>query len=295
MTATIFSDATTAKNAPKIVADKPYSTVVNVTPKLAYEWLETNDNNRNLKAAHVKALASDMSAGRWVFTGESLQFSKDGRLLNGQHRLHAVIASGETVKFNVVRGLDDDAQRHMDLGAKRSVSDALTMNGYKNTTVAASIGRLALMWQTGRVTANLSSAKAPSSVEVQDFIFADEIIPEAAQMTKALEQKGLTSLPKSAVGTAIWAILSAGNTREDTLAFFTDLAELRTEGAGDPKKALLQRFASRTKNSERLSQPVSLSLILRAWNADVQGKQVGKLSATNRDGSVTIPEPLVRG
>lgn len=59
-------------------------------------------NNRPITRGHVKTLARLMRLGLWQQDfPEGLSFSVSGRLLNGHHRLHAVVATGTTQRFRI--------------------------------------------------------------------------------------------------------------------------------------------------------------------------------------------------
>ncbi len=61
-----------------------------VTPFMAAKLLENNQVNRKRSEGHIKFLAKQMSAGNFKLTGETVKISTDGKLLDGQHRLHAI-------------------------------------------------------------------------------------------------------------------------------------------------------------------------------------------------------------
>src|SRR5439155_25117462 len=104
-------------------------TVVDVDPATASAWLQRNLHNRHLREEAVSSMARDMAAGRWQYTGEAVKFSKAGNLLDGQHRLAAVVKSETTIPILVVPGLPDSAQEVIDTGAKRTASDVLYLSG----------------------------------------------------------------------------------------------------------------------------------------------------------------------
>ena len=60
--------------------------------------------------------AADMKAGRWQLNGEAIKFDKNGHLLNGQHRLHAVVRADTTIQMLVISGLDPETRTTMDSG-----------------------------------------------------------------------------------------------------------------------------------------------------------------------------------
>lgn len=75
---------------------------------------------------------------------------------------------------------------------------------------------------------------------------------------------------------------------EAAALFFGSIANLATEGHGDPRSALVRRLANARRNGQRLSQAALLSLIFRAWNAWRTGKTV----ATFPTGTAKIPAVL---
>lgn len=110
--------------------------IENITPEMARHYLTKNTNNfRKVKNRVVMQYANDMKAGKWVLNGEGIMFSKDGSLINGQHRLKAIIQSGCTVPMMIIEGIEGNAKDVVfDLGFKRSVANYLGTSG---TSVAA--------------------------------------------------------------------------------------------------------------------------------------------------------------
>ena len=100
--------------------------IVDVTPHMAQQLLEiSNFDNRNVKNSVVNKYSKLMQSGDWLFSSETIAVSKTGRLLNGQHRLLAVIQSGRSQKFLFATGFDDAVFAVLDRGAVRTASDAL--------------------------------------------------------------------------------------------------------------------------------------------------------------------------
>ena len=101
-----------------------------IAPDLALEWLEqTNTNNRKLSQKHVDRLARDMTEGKWVLTHSGIAFGPDGTLLDGQHRLWAIVESGISVEMFVWRGVEPEAMMTIDCGKTRSMADILNIAG----------------------------------------------------------------------------------------------------------------------------------------------------------------------
>jgi hypothetical protein len=79
---------------------------VNVTPELAKTWLECCDVSRPFSERQIKHFADQMKAGRWQQTYQGIAFNKNRFLIDGRHRLFAVIESGQTVPMLVVTDVD---------------------------------------------------------------------------------------------------------------------------------------------------------------------------------------------
>lgn len=103
-----------------------------VTPFLASEWLAANHtNNRKRMKAVVSHYARDMESGHWTTTHQGIAFDSHGRLVDGQHRLAAVVESGCSIWFLVTNGLSEEAIISLDRGKNRTLAHALQWAGYK--------------------------------------------------------------------------------------------------------------------------------------------------------------------
>ena len=122
-----------------------------VSPHKAQQYLRQNTNNRNLNRDHVNFLKKEMIEKRWELNGEPIQFNGTS-LLNGQHRLQAIVESGETVPLLIVRGVSTTAVSTIDTGRARTPADALQMNGEKNATRLGAALKLLIMLENGTKT-----------------------------------------------------------------------------------------------------------------------------------------------
>lgn len=115
-----------------------------VTPKIAEELLKLNVNNYRVKSKDAVAkYAKDMLFGLWEANGESITFSKDGILRNGQHRLAAIIKCGKPVLMYMI--FDADPSTVYDVQHKRTCVQILRAMGYSVTPVTPSIARTVML------------------------------------------------------------------------------------------------------------------------------------------------------
>lgn len=144
-----------------------------VTPEMATTWLETNsDLQRKLNLNIVRQYEAQMRKGLWRGdNGESVKFSKDG-LLDGQHRLHAIVRLNKPVLMMIMRGIsDNNCIKTMDLGKKRSLGDILKVHGVESisgineNTLASIANGLYMAKQYMRV-----ARKDSTSVRIDSFV-----------------------------------------------------------------------------------------------------------------------------
>lgn len=102
--------------------------IIIVTPDMAQEWLSKNcDHNRTIKTKTVYSYARDMKNGNWYLTHRGIAFDKDGHLIDGQHRLRAIVLAGVPVKMVVMRDVPKESMGFVDIGVTRSTVDMLKM------------------------------------------------------------------------------------------------------------------------------------------------------------------------
>lgn len=104
-------------------------TVETITPKKAEAWLNANKTNRTLREGVVEQYAKDMKTGNWTQCTAPIAFYDDGDLADGQHRLYAIVESGTTQQFTVMRGLQRKDGLNIDTGLARSLVDAGKISG----------------------------------------------------------------------------------------------------------------------------------------------------------------------
>jgi hypothetical protein len=92
---------------------------------MAIKLLEGNTINRPKRKKIIAKYAATMEAGNWLPSPDGIIVAKDGTLMQGQHRLEAVIQSQKQVTMIVWRNVDNDIFKVLDRGAMRTPSDAL--------------------------------------------------------------------------------------------------------------------------------------------------------------------------
>jgi hypothetical protein len=265
----------------------PQYKVVDVTPALAEKWLAQNTHNRKIRENAVLGYARDMEAGNWAENGEAIKFAADGTLLDGQHRLNAIVLSGITLRILVVTGLTAGSQETMDDGRKRTVADALTLRKEPNAVQLAAISRRALMWTQG-IHKNAGN-RPPTNTECLQF-FEDH--PELRTSTSiAVSLRKAVALPCSIVGLTHWVFTSIDET--DATWFFERLGTGANLPQYHPILTLRKRASEAADAPGRVPEDALLAFVIKAWNAYRDGDEM-KLLRFKPGGALPEKFPLPR-
>lgn len=134
-----------------------------ITPAIARKYLERNHCNRNLSHAHRDKLARAMTDGEFHHTHQGIAFDVNNELIDGQHRLSAIIESNTTQTMQVTRNVPIESRTMVDNQSRpRSARDALVMEGHKLATKEAVA--VCRMWL------HLLGERAPAVHEIRSFL-----------------------------------------------------------------------------------------------------------------------------
>lgn len=293
-----------ANRAPRLPRGAAFEQV-DITKEVAEEILSTNIHNRNLRQRLVMIYAYDMLKGNWLDTGEAVKISTEGQLLDGQHRLAAVIqaaTNGVTIGDDplpanpdiavpmwIVRGLDPTSQEAMDTGTARRLSDVLALRGERSTMNLAAVIRIIHAW-TSRNRRNIARKGLATNTTLLQFFEQDPEVFRQVVNTISAEYRKI-NVPPSVLGLAHYLFEEIDP--DDAEEFFARLADGQNLTKGDPIYEL--RAALDRTRQERGPRAIAytLALLIKAWNAYRLGEKIGVLTF-KMGGShpETYPEPL---
>jgi len=110
---------------------RPYNNayVAYVTPQLAKKWLdECNGFNRPIKQDVVDMYVRQIKSGLWRRTHQGIAFTDEKRLLDGQHRLMAIVSTNVTVPMLIFIDEPKENFEFIDCGRNRSNLDTVRMS-----------------------------------------------------------------------------------------------------------------------------------------------------------------------
>lgn len=239
-----------------------------ITPETAAVMLQLNKNNRPVSTRQVKALAKEIKEGRWQINGDTITFADD-RLVDGQHRLMAIIESGIPITTFVVRGVASESFLTKDSGRKRTPGDALAISGVINSlSVAAAIKQVWIYSKTGILD---TTGSAPSTSVLIEFFEQNTSIVKSVQLVGKK-----TKLVHNSLLTALHYLF----TQKDQSAadqFVNDLIYGANLDPSDPVFMLRSRLVDNFSSTLKLPYYSLGALIIKAWNLRREGKTVKRL------------------
>jgi len=159
-----------------------------MTPKAAAEALATveyigpNERRstvRSLSPNRVAKYCKDMRAGHWRVTGDPIRFDSSGRLIDGQHRLKAVIDAGVPVEMTVAWNVPDAAVGAIDIGSARTAGQILGAEGIDLANQAAAVARWDFWYESQRRgNSKHHSGQQPTVDEIRQYLVQhQDLIP----------------------------------------------------------------------------------------------------------------------
>jgi len=172
-----------------------------ITPSIAKMYLERNTNNRNVSTPTLFRYANDMAAGRWrQDTGEGIKISKTGQILDGQHRLLAIIRANVIIKMLVITNIDDVVIDVLDTGKIRNASDVFYISGLKKGNMLPSIISTHNGLLTGRFKGSSKHLKLTNQQLLKKYYERSDFYDMVAKKTMAWYLSFSKIIPPSFIG-----------------------------------------------------------------------------------------------
>ena len=248
--------------------------LIDVTPEVAKAWLKASEgrNYRKLDSKRVMLYANSMRRDKWEENGQTIQVNCDGTVLDGQHRLKAVVQSGVTVRFLVVTNVVSDGL-HIDRGKSRTVKQHLSKLGLKNASRKASISRLCLIHSVGQWN------HVTSNYQIIDDDIVDFAVRNDDRLNDAINLIGsITGIPSTTLSAIAFLGCppSSFPSFDPTVAWFFEKLVTGSElKEHEPVYLLRSRWLRPS-----VVKPTTFlwrMLATKAWNATVEGKEMRTL------------------
>lgn len=218
-----------------------------IDPARARELLATQSDhgkskNRNQSMPRIGRYADDMENGWWEVTHQGIAIDENGNLMDGQHRLRAVIESNTPSVMMVSIGVSRDVFTLMDGGLTRSAHSFLD-GSYATSRAALGRTLLQLDEQNGLATlSNVSNGKFPAH-RILRFLEDRSDIREYGEAFSLNASRAVDKKRGNFIGTTVAGLLVGGFLveRDKWVRWWEDVEAMRQgEGLpeGNPVRAL---------------------------------------------------------
>jgi hypothetical protein len=283
-----------------------------VDPERAAELLASVRYNRPISPLTVGRYARTMLAGRWRLTGSGISVVENGdgstHMINGAHRMQAVIKSGVTQEFLVIWEEDESVFETFDIGRTRSTATLLGLAGHHSPAVVAAMVRVLLLYKQ---TPDVLWTSARSTVAPDDVLRwvaelgpeGQDLLADAARRVNELRRSIRTV--GSWYGSLVWLIQTEAAQPDLFLEFHEALRAGAGLPSGDTRLAYRNYIINTSPGSLRdatgdMARQAYLAVGIRAWNDWMKGEerqqykfQAGRLRGGKRINS-SLPMPTIR-
>lgn len=266
----------------------PSSKIMTVTPAIAQGFLLKNNNNRHLRKERVEFYLDQMRKGLWVVQNDDICFDWDGNLLNGQHRLSAVVKLGKPVEMGIKTGLDPRAFSIIDVGANRSAGDIFSISGIKNGNAKAAITKFYIQFKKGKFfdRGGLVRYKMGNN-EILEFAEKNKTRCEEVYAFTTKIYKTFKPIPARYLGALYWVLSDIDPAAAER--FFGLYATGIGLTANHPVYVLRTKLLSDMTSVKKYSVTDKLLWFVMAWNYFRLGKTVTKF---RYDDKTEFPKPI---
>lgn len=266
---------------------KVITRVETITPDVAKVYLKFNKSNRPVIQSVVDKYARQMLDGEWKLNGEAICFSDGGILLNGQHRLLAVIKANTSIESVVVRGCDSDSFITYDSGRTRKASDIFALEEIPNYTNISSVVQKYFRLKNYQTIMASNRTKGNNKTTASKKQLLDEYYtsPELYQNTLAAIKKwnsGYNIVSHTEIAATAIYLQKVMNHPQDTVMKFFEM--LLTGKDITDIVFILRNYYIKDKlsKSPAIAKTRQIALI-KTWNAYIKGKTWTRLMITERD------------
>ena len=223
--------------------------LIKITPTLAETMLLLNAGNRNISNDQVLRYADEMRRDGWLLTHQAIAFDKGNYLLDGQHRLRALIKAERALPFIVARGFARDTFKVCDVGMKRSPNQLFALAGYTHTK-SLSAGAQTYLHVTSHEARTASKASFTARLAIVEKVPA---LVNAADLMEGQLQWVWRHCGRIGAAVACHTQLAQWQGAEEADKFFWQLNDGANLPKGSPMLLLRDDFA--TLKAQQLTQP----------------------------------------
>ena len=250
-----------------------------IPPDIAADYLKQSGPNRSSVSSVLDRYTRDIREDDWDFTGETIIFSSQGKLLDGQHRLLACIEADKPIIVLVVRGVPPKAFAKMDIGRSRTAGDVLSASNFNHANMIAAASRallgLSMGENEGAGVAKIRWTRNVTHTQIRDYAckFKSDLYTAVQEVYSHGPEARAVLRPASVFVAMRVRLGQANETRAKE--FFHAVVSGADMRQGDPRLLLRNTLARvNSDTAHKRGNAWKAAITIKAWNAWLMGNDV---------------------
>ena len=278
--------------------NKIYTKNVFITPEYAEKLLKKNVSNRPLNKKTIEWYAYQMERGQWTVSGQTISISDRDELLDGQHRLQAIVKSGVSLWFTIAYNVPSESFINYDNLRSRSAKDALSIEKIPNAVNMATMiyaynsllmGQLASLGFGYKISGNNSRSGLGKSKlkftnkEVLELYHSNSDLWQEVYKNAASFYKSKPIFKISQLGSIMYYLIN--DKMHDKAKVFEFFRQLHTNENVTNKTIfyLREKLIDDAMSQYKMIPRMKYVFLVKTWNAYVAGKEFKQFKYSEDD------------
>jgi len=266
------------------------TSVEKITPAIALELLRLNTANRGFSQATVNFYAKQMEHGEWKTTSQGIAISSDNMIIDGQHRLMAIVKTKLAQEMLVTRGLNyNEVFAVYDTGKNRTAGDVLSIRGVKQPNAMSAAIKTYVSLSKGKKAGSPhltggSKASKESNANIMDIFMSKRDLFEnvSEDVLKGISTTTKIISNSLILGVSFYLVLEKNHQVENVRDFFFQLVN-GSNIKNQTINLLRNKIIEMRIKGERFNKTDHLVLLKKTWNNYIQGMEVTKFYISTLD------------
>ena len=262
-----------------------FTKMVLITPESAKELLKLNVSNRPLNKVTVDWYAKQMTNGQWTISGQTISISDKNTLIDGQHRLAALVKSGKEIMFNVAYNVPFESFVNYDSVRSRGLCDVFAIENilnYKNISAIISkynaliTGNMSNMGFSDQIKSagGINKKSKYTNTEALDLYNSKkELFQEISHVSDRCYCR-IKLFSASQIGAFMYyLIVDKKHDKDKVFSFFTQLF-FNENVENKSIYNLREKLINGSIGQFRMVSKLKYIYLVKCWNAFVVGKEI---------------------
>lgn len=248
--------------------------------------------NRPQVSGAIPQLIEDILGAQWRFNHQGIAFNEHGELIDGQHRLEAIVRAdkiepGIQVPLMITWNLPVISDEKIDLARRRNTGTFLAKDGHPASSRLNTTLKLLWLYDTANFDEPINKVhwgQIPNLATIRAALEAHPLASDGCLIGGQLQ----TFVTASAAAAA-WTLCREKYPDEMNMEFVAGIKSGANLAEGDPRLALRNWAVNRKQLGRKSLAPLHMAAYLKAFNAFRLGKPMPTL--TFKESVERFPRP----